>query len=137
MKIFRRKKSREWRSNLFEYEDIVSVEYEETQDYIDLCKQLYSKDLISCPNESAGKAVIIPKDVLRYLFLDNIKHKIIHLRQTPHLSGEILDKITSRFQEDIIPHYYIVKTNAGDEIILKNLVVLETVKEIEKELFKK
>lgn len=120
-----------WKPGLIYYGKIIGIECEDEDGIGKLIKNMTDKNLITCPFETIGYTLIVPQGAKRYLFLKNIKHKIVELKSVWHLNEDVLRKLAERYYYDVPPNYY-----TCSHIITRSFVELAVVKEIQEVLDK-
>lgn len=126
-------KIRIWKRYLENYYDIIGIECANSKSFYNLIDAIYKPNLIICPYEVVGLTVILPKSAKRYLIkiiLNNKNYNIVSLRQSARLTKKVLNEIKNR-RCDCRGKLNFYETEV---ILSKNFVLLDTIKEIRKEL---
>lgn len=122
-------KIKNWKPVFLHYKKIIGVECENQESIGKLIKNMAGKNLITCPFEIIDYTLIVPQAAKPYLDLEDIKHKVVELRYTWHLSEDVLQEVAKRFRDNVRPNYYSTKIT-----ITRTFVELTVVREIEENI---
>lgn len=118
-----------WHPDFQYYEDLVGIECVQRDDIDTLIEAFSSRALRTRPCMIIGNTMVFPRDALTLLYLGDIEHTLVELRQSVSLDNQISSELHRRYttRNNEQPHYYITGC-----VCCLSLVLLSTVREIEK-----
>lgn len=118
---------RAWHPDFRYYNELIGVECVRREDVERLMEALCTEDLRTCPHEIIDNTIVIPKEAVSFLPLDNIEHKKVELRDCMFVSDKVMEEVNRRFLANKgEPDYYTTETTC-----CRYLVPLTVVQEIE------